>query len=73
MNSDLKKKKKGLNRIDDLKKLWTEGHFCKEVRIMTDIFLRKYSLKWIFNSRLENIKFPIKYRNRMIEGVKKPE
>jgi len=42
------------------------------MRILSGIFLRKYSLSWIFNSRIENVKYPIKYRYRIIEGVSKP-
>lgn len=72
LNFDLKRKKRGLNRIADLRKIWSEGVFSKEVRILTEVFLKKHSLQWIFNSRLENLKFPIKYRRRMLDGVKNP-
>jgi hypothetical protein len=70
---ELKNKKKGLNRIEDLRQLWLDNPFSKEVRVMTQIFLRKHCLPWIFNSRIENLKHPIKYRYRIIEGVQKPE
>lgn len=72
LNFDLKRKKRGLNRIADLRKIWSEGVFSKEVRILTEVFLKKHSLQWIFNSRLENLKFPIKYRRRMLDGVRNP-
>jgi hypothetical protein len=73
LTSELKKKKKSINKISDLQKLWLNEKFSKEFRVLTGIFLRKYCLSWVFNSRIKNIKYPIKYRCRIIEGVQKPE
>lgn len=69
---DMKIAKKKMNRIIDLKNLWTEHKYAEPVRIISEHFLRKYSYAWIFNSRIEDIKNPIKYRHRIIEGVHKP-
>lgn len=69
----LKHCKKKINKIVDLRNLWTQGKYAAPIRIISEHFLRKYSFSWIFNSRIEDITYPIKYRRRMIEGVRKPE
>lgn len=68
--SEIKKKKKTINKISDLRKIWMSFDFSKQIRTLTGLFLRKYSLAWIFNSRIENIKNPIKYRYKIEEGVR---
>jgi hypothetical protein len=73
LTNELKKKKKSINKISDLQKLWQGEKFSREFRVLTGVFLRKYCLPWVFNSRIKNIKYPIKYRYRIIEGVEKPE
>jgi hypothetical protein len=35
--------------------------------------MRKHSLKYIFNSRIKNHITHVKYRNKLIDGLKTPE
>ena len=70
--SDMMEYKKTINTISDLRKLWTEYKYAQCMRIVSCLFLRKYSLSYIFNSRICNFKSHIKYRQRLIEAVSDP-
>lgn len=43
------------------------------MRILSFIFLRKYCLSYVFNSRIKNHTTHVKYRGRIIEGLLNPE
>lgn len=58
-----------MSRISDLKKLWTNEKYGVPIRILSEYFLRKRSLPWIFNSRIENKYAPLKYKIKIREGV----
>jgi hypothetical protein len=70
----IRQKKKKLNSIADLRSLWLDGEnlFAKPIRILSLIFLKRYSLTYIFNSRVTNFQGHIKYRYRMIEALRNP-
>lgn len=70
---ELRKKKKGINTIADLRSLWTESRFSREIRILSCLFLRKYSLQYIFNSRVSNFASHIKYRQKLREALTDPQ
>jgi hypothetical protein len=42
------------------------------MRILSKLFLRKYALQYIFNSRITNYSSHIKYRHKLLEGVDNP-
>jgi hypothetical protein len=66
--------KRKLKSIQQLKSLWLEENpFCKAYRIISIEYLRRHSLKYIFNSRVENFGNHIKYRYRIIESVGDPK
>ena len=69
---DMLEFKKTINTISDLRKLWTEYKYARCMRIVSKIFFRKYSLSYIFNSRICNFKSHIKYRHRLAEAVCDP-
>lgn len=70
---DLKKKKKSINTIADLRGLWSNYRFAKCMRVITFVFLRKHALKYIFDSRICTYSSHIKYRQRLCEAVGNPE
>lgn len=43
------------------------------MRIVSNLFLRKYSFNYIFNSRICNFKSHVKYRYRLCEAIKDPK
>lgn len=57
--------KKTINSIADLRKLWVDYKYAKCMRIISNLFLRKYALGYIFNSRICNFSSHIKYRQRL--------
>jgi hypothetical protein len=42
------------------------------MRYLSNLFLRKYALNYIFNSRICNYASHIKYRYRLCEAIKEP-
>lgn len=65
--------KRRLKSIYHLKSLWLqESPFSKAYRIISLEYLRRHSLQYIFNSRVETFANHIKYRYRIIESVKDP-
>jgi hypothetical protein len=69
---EFKMSKRNINTIADLRELWTTGKYSREMRILSNLFLRKYSLKYIFNSRVSNYASHIKYRRKLREALKDP-
>ena len=69
---DMLEMKKTINTIADLRKLWMEYRHARCMRIISNLFFRKYSLNYIFNSRICNFKSHIKYRHRLWEAIRQP-
>lgn len=71
----IRMKKRKVNSIADLRSLWldSENPFAKATRILSNIFLKKYSMSYIFNSRVTNYQGHIKYRYRLIEALREPK
>lgn len=70
---EFRERKKHINTIADLREMWVEGPFCREMRILSNLFLRKHSLRYIFNSRVTNFASHIKYRKKLQEALLRPE
>ena len=68
----IKHKKKTINTISELRELWSDFPYAKEIRKLSNLFLRKHGVKHIFNSRISCFPTHIKYRNRLIEALKNP-
>lgn len=69
----MKERKRTINTIADLRNLWIDYKYAKEMRLLSNLFLRKYSLNYIFNSRICNYGSHIKYRYRLCEAIKEPK
>jgi hypothetical protein len=69
---ELKEKKKVINTIADLRSMWVDYKYAKCIRLLSNLFLRKYALNYIFNSRICNYSSHIKYRYRLCEAIKEP-
>lgn len=71
----LRARKRRINSIADLRSFWLESEeedFPKIARILSNIFLRFYSLEYIFNSRISNYAGHVKYRGRLVEALQNP-
>lgn len=69
---ELQKMKKNINTIADLRYFWTECEYSKSMRIVSNLFLRKYSYSYIFNSRIKSRLCHVKYKKRLEEAIKEP-
>lgn len=72
----LRARKNKINSIADLRSFWLESdddEFPKIARILSNVFLRHFSLEYIFNSRISNFSGHVKYRARLIEALRDPE
>jgi hypothetical protein len=69
---EFKTRKKHINTIADLRSLWTDGKFCREMRILSYLFLRKHAMQYIFNSRVTNYASHIKYRMKLRDALRDP-
>ena len=71
----LLKLKKSIKTISGIRNMWcgSKNSFAREIRILSEIFLRKYALNYIFNSRIKDYALNIKYRKKMLEAIEKPE
>jgi hypothetical protein len=72
--SEFEKFKDRVNSITELKLFWTEhgNTFAKVYRIISNIYLKQYSLKHTFSSRVKNYGVHIKYRKRLLDVLKNP-
>lgn len=71
--SKLRNLKKKINTISDLRNLWEEQGESKSIRIISNIFLRKYSLHYIYNSRIKTRLCHAKYKRRLQEAIVSPK
>lgn len=74
--STLRSRKRRINSIADLRSFWLEAEeedFPKITRILSNVFLRYYSLEYIFNSRISNYAGHVKYRGRLVEALRNPK
>jgi len=68
----LKEKKQSLYTIAELRAWWTDEKFGKPMRMISNLFFRKYSLSYIFNSRITSYGIHIKYRKILWESLNAP-
>lgn len=69
---ELRQRKSKINSIIHLKDLWTNSKYSREFRILSNLFLRKYSFGYIFNSRVSNYGTHIKYKYKLQDAVRRP-
>jgi hypothetical protein len=69
----LKVEKKRINTIADLRRLWTDERIGKAMRIISNLFFRRHSLHYIFNSRISNFASHVKYRQSLWMALRNPE
>ena len=60
-----------INTICQLRSLWIqqENKFSKSLRILSNFYLRKNHLTYIFNSRVEKYGKHIKYRQKILKAL----
>ena len=63
-----------MGKISDLRDLWTvKSNIGKEMRVISNLFIRKCGFQWIFNSKIRDYGCHIKYRRFLGEALQKPE
>ena len=64
-----------IHSISELRSLWIPGGnpFPEAFRMFSCEYLRKYCLERTFNSRVENYSVHLKYRERLLQGLRCPE
>lgn len=63
---EFKHRKRNINTIEHLRELWLTSKYALEMRKISHLFLRKYALQYIFNSRITNYSSHIKYRHKLL-------
>lgn len=63
---------RAINSIADLRWLWSGNEFSEPIRILSYEFMRKHALPYIFKSRIKNHLTHIKYREKFMDGLKRP-
>lgn len=61
-----------MSKIEHLRGLWTDQIIGKEMRVISQSFLRKDCYHWIFFSRVEDYKSPLKYKIRLQSAIRDP-
>ncbi|CAD8058986.1 unnamed protein product [Paramecium primaurelia] len=75
----LKDKKNQMTNIKQLRELWVETNqeksqqFNKAFRIFSEYFLKQQSVSYIYNSRIANTGWHLKYRYNLLRALKEPE
>lgn len=68
----MRKEKKMINTMQDLRGLWTHEVYGRCLRIISNLFFRRYALDYIFNSRISNYASHIKYRQSLWKAIRNP-
>ena len=63
---DLPYLKTTLSTVAGFRKIWTEYRYASCMRRVSNLFLRKVSLSYIFNSKIDNIRSHVKYRCKFL-------
>ncbi|CAD8075196.1 unnamed protein product [Paramecium sonneborni] len=73
----LKNKKNQMTNIKQLRDLWIDGgkfsEFNKVFRIISQYFLKNQSVAYVYNSRISNTIWHLKYRQNLLRALKEPE
>ncbi|CAD8089415.1 unnamed protein product [Paramecium sonneborni] len=75
----LKDKKNQMTNIKQLRDLWVETNemksqqFNKAFRIFSEYFLKQQSVCYIYNSRIANTGWHLKYRYNLLRALREPE
>ncbi|CAD8082191.1 unnamed protein product [Paramecium sonneborni] len=75
----LKEKKNKMTNIQQLRELWIDSdeeklkQFNKTFRIFSQYFLRQQSVAYIYNSRIMNTGWHLKYRYNLLRALREPQ
>lgn len=72
----LYEKKDKINSISGLRSFWGDEDnpvLAKITRIVSNLFFRRHSYEYIFNSKVTDYSNHTKYRTRLVEALRNPE
>jgi hypothetical protein len=73
LDQDLQRNRKHqITKNEHLTDMWTNERNGREVRVISNEFLRKYSKHWIFNSRVTNFRTQLKYKLKLESILRNP-
>ncbi|CAK89735.1 unnamed protein product (macronuclear) [Paramecium tetraurelia] len=75
--SILKNKKNQMTNIKQLRDLWVDNgrnpEFNKVFRIISQYFLKNQAVPYVYNSRISNTAWHLKYRQNLLRALREPE
>ncbi|CAD8147833.1 unnamed protein product [Paramecium octaurelia] len=73
----LKNKKNQMTNIKQLRDLWVDGgknsEFNRVFRIISQQFLKSQAVSYVYNSRISNTQWHLKYRFNLLRALREPE
>ncbi|CAD8181326.1 unnamed protein product [Paramecium pentaurelia] len=73
----LKSKKNQMTNIKQLRELWIDNgknpEFNKVFRIISQYFLKNQAVPYVYNSRISNTAWHLKYRQNLLRALREPE
>ncbi|CAD8055500.1 unnamed protein product [Paramecium primaurelia] len=73
----LKNKKNSMTNIKQLRDLWLDGgknaEYNRVFRIISQLFLKTQAVSYVYNSRISNTQWHLKYRYNLLRALKEPE
>ncbi|CAD8093634.1 unnamed protein product [Paramecium sonneborni] len=73
----LKSKKNQMTNIKQLREIWVDNgknpEFNKVFRIISQYFLKNQAIPYVYNSRISNTAWHLKYRQNLLRALREPE
>jgi hypothetical protein len=69
---ELPELKAALTTVMGFRRVWTSYKYAECMRMVSQVFLRKSALPYIFNSKVANVQTHLKYRARFLKALRNP-
>lgn len=69
---ELPELKAALTTVMGFRRVWTSYKYAECMRMVSQVFLRKSALPYIFNSKVANVQTHLKHRNRFLKALTNP-
>lgn len=72
ISEELPELKAALTTVMGFRRVWTSYKYAECMRMVSQVFLRKSALPYIFNSKVANVQTHLKYRARFLKALRSP-
>lgn len=72
ISEELPELKAQLTTVMGFRAVWTTYKYAECMRMVSQVFLRRSALPYIFNSKVANVQTHLKYRNRFLKALRNP-